>query len=73
MDYRPLKPDEDVLAGDWWPSDHAGVSVAVNWFSRPGVGWCFRIDANQAKTINDWIWCGYTDNSGIYRDDFEDF
>lgn len=71
MNYRPLKDDEDVLPGDWWPSSHTGV--AANWFQHPDKGWCFRIDEAQAKVINDWIFCGYTDTANLYRDVWEDF
>lgn len=73
MDYRPLEPDEEVLAGDWWPSTDTDLGAAPNWFNHPTMGRCFRIDASIAKTINDWIWCGITDNANLYRDHFEDF
>lgn len=73
MDYRPLEPDEEVLPGDWWPSRSTDLTAAPNWFDHPTMGRCFRIDAAEAKVLNDWIWAGVSDTAGLYRDDFQDF
>lgn len=78
MDYRPLEPDEEPAAGDWWvhvptgPDDRMTFS-APNWFIHPTMGRCFRIEASQTKTISDWMWCGLTDATGLFRDVEEDF
>ena len=73
MTYRPLREDEDVLPGDWWPSSDTDLGAAPHWFNHPQMGRCFRIDASQAKVINDWIFCGYTTTENLYRDEWEDF
>lgn len=78
MDYRLLEEGEDVKPGDWWVYQSTGPDdrmtfTSPNWFTHPTLGRCHRIDAGQAKLINDWVFCGYVDVRGIHREVWEDF